>query len=53
MLQHVENFRQWFESQLQEKQHAKDQQKRIVKLEIKDIEGQIQDVQKIIIKRFE
>ena len=29
-------------------QHAKDQQKCIVDLEIKDIAGQIQDVQKII-----
>ena len=46
MLQHVKNARQWYESHKQ--QNAKDEQKRIVELEIKDIEGQIQDLQIII-----
>ena len=44
MLQHVKNARHRYESHLQEKrgkkqQHAKDQQKRILESEIKDIEG--------------
>ena len=44
MVQHVKNARHRYESHLQEKrdkkqQHAKDQQKRILESEIKDIEG--------------
>ena len=52
MLQHVKNTWQRHEGHLHEnrdkkQQHAKDQQKLIVESEIKDIEGQIQDVRKI------
>ena len=53
ILQHVKNTRQRHDNHLQEnrdkkQQYAKNEQKSIVESEIKDIKGEMQDVQKII-----
>ena len=46
---HVKNaIRATFKKTDKKQQYAKDQQKRIVELDVKDIEGQIYDAQKII-----